>query len=254
MSELTPTFEAIIDTVQGKAPPVGSSEIPADEAYTEFQTVLSRTILPRRITLKGAEGAQISVIGKNRRIVNLSEVHPEAHWTGETSPEKTECQAGYAEFAGPFASALVKAVGDKPIRIEQALLTDSLKASGAGYPVSMLAEHIEQSQKRAPADDQVVSFFEANDGLPRARFGNEVEVTIPAEASITHDWMQARIDEVREQLGDKETDLRFIVVDGEKPIAFAMAWLDGEGAIVLSDDPEKFNDLENKLSALRAYL
>lgn len=254
MSDLTTTFEAIIDTVQGKVPVAVSTDIPAADAYTELQNILSKTVLPRRITFKGADGAQVSVIGKNRRIVNLSEVHPQSHWTGEHAPEQTDCRADSDEFSGPFALALVKTVNGQPIRIEQALLTDPLGASNAGYPANMLVEHVELSQKRAPAGDQVNSFFDANEGLPRARFGNEVEVTIPSESVITHDWVQTQIDEALEDLVEKETDLRFLVVGGGTPIALALAWFDGEGAIVLSDDSKNFDDLEQKLIALRAYL
>lgn len=254
MSELSTTFENIIDMMQGKTPLPGTSDIPADDAFSEFQNILSQTILPRRITLRGAEGARVSVIGKNRRIVNLSEVHPQSHWTGDSAPEETECQADDDKFSAPFVSALIQAVDGESIRIEQALLTDPLKTSKAGYPVTRLVENINEAQKQAPAGEHIVSFFQENDGLPRARFGREIEVTIPADSEVSHDWMQARIDEALDDLIDKKSDLRFLVIEGEAPMALALAWLKGEGVIIRSDDPESFDDLEQKLSTLRANL
>jgi len=254
MSNLTETFDTIINTVQGTVPPAGTVEIPADNAVAEFQDALLRTVLPRRITMRGADGARVSVIAKNRRIINLSEVHPPAHWTGTSAPEKTECQADLDEFGRPFASALVKTIDGKPIHIEQALVSDPLGATKAGYPSGMLTEHVTQSQQRAPVGDQITAFFEANDGHPRARFGNEIEITVPAESVISHDWMQARIDDALKDVEGTETELRFLVLEGEAPMALALAWFDGEGVIVLSDDPTTFDELEQKLSALRALL
>lgn len=254
MSNLAATFDTIIDTVGGKLPPAGSAEISANDAYSAFQNVLSRTIMPRRITFRGADGARVSVIAKNRRVINLSEVHPQSNWDGDVAPEKTECEADFDTFAKSFASALVKTVNGESIRIEQSLLSDPLGTTKAGYPSGMLVEHIEQSQKRVPAGAEIASFFEANDGLPRARFGDEIEITIPAGSSITHDWMQTRIDEALKDLSGSEVDLRFLTLDGEKPMALALAWMDGQGAVVVSDDAEKFADLEQKLSALRGHL
>ncbi len=254
MSNLAATFDTIVNTVRGQIPPTGMTEIPADDAATEFQNTLLRTVLPRRITVRGADGARISVIAKNRRIINLSEVHPPSDWTGKAAPEQTECQADFDQFAGPFASAFLKAVNGKPIRIEQALLTDPLGAVKAGYPAGMLVDHVEQSLGRVPAGDQIALFLEANDGLPRARFGSEIEVTVPANAAVSHDWMQDRIDEALKDLAETKSDLRFLVLDGDAPMALALVWLEGEGAIVFSDDVKNFDNLEQKLSAFSAYL
>ena len=124
----------------------------------------------------------------------------------------------------------------------------------ACYPIGKLIDHIEQSQKRPPAGKHIVSFFEANGGLARARFGSEIEITIPSGSPISHDWMQARIDEALNDLTEAETDLRFLILEGDTPLALALAWLDGEGAIILSDDPDAFDDLEQKLSELRTHL
>ncbi len=254
MSELSTTFETIIETIQGKVPPLGVAEISADSAFEELQDVISRTVLPRRITFKGTDGARVSIIAKNRRVVNLSEVHPQSHWSGKAAPEQTDCEADFDEFGSHFASALVKTVAGQPIRVEQALLSDALGSTKAGYPAGMLVEHVEQSQKRAPAGNQIASFFEANDGLTRARFGSEIEITVPAGSPISHDWMQARIDEALRDLTETETDLRFLVLEGAAPMVMALAWLDGEGAIIVSDDPDSFDSIEQKLGALRTHL
>lgn len=254
MDRLETTFDSIIATVQGNMPPVDSKDVPADDALVEFQDVLRRTILPRRITLRGNEGARVSVIAKNRRVVNLSEVHPASHWTGETNPETTECNTDFDGFAGPFVTALVKTMDGQSSQIEQSLLVDPLPATKAGYPAAMLSEHAEQALKPAPAGDVVAAFLDTNEGYARARFGSEIEITVPAQASVDHDWMQDRIDEALRELKGKKTDLQFLTLDGAKPMAIALVWLDGEGAIVLADDPDGFKELEENLYTLRPHL
>lgn len=254
MEDLSATFQTMIDTVQGNIPALGQSEVAANDAYSNVQSVLARTVLPRRITIRGADGKRMSVIAKNRRVVKLAEVHPAMNWTGDAAPEKTECQSDVDCFAGPFASALIKTVGGKPIRIEQALLADPLGATKSGYPSTMLLEHVAQFDDQPSPAEQLASFLSDSDSLARGRFGQETEITIPSGSSISHDRMQERIDEALKDLTGSEATLRFLTLEGDKPMAIAVAWLDGEGAIVLSDDPETFDDLEQKLSGLRACL
>lgn len=254
MTELSKTFDEIIATLEGDLASSRTAAIEADEAYLAIQNTLMKTILPRRVTVRGKDGARLSIVAKNRRIIKLAEVHPEQHWTGANAPEKTECRADYDTFAHPLASALINVVSGEPIQIEHALVLDPLGPAKVGYPAATLCEHIEQSQQRLPARDQVVAFYEAQNSLPRGRFGQENEVTVPADASITHDWMQARIDEVVAELEGVDHALKIIAIGGDSPRALAVAWLDGEGALVLCDDAEKLEALRAGILSLRAHL
>jgi len=254
MSELSAPFQTIIDTMEGSAPFAGIAAIASDDACGHFGHVLSNTLLPRRITVRADSGARVSVVAKNRRIIKLTEVHPPELWNGAEAPEATECQNDYDAFAHPFASALVDVIGKESVQIEQGLLSEPLGSVPSGYPASMLGEHIEKSQQRQPAGDELVTFFQAHSDLPRARFGAEIEITIPTGSDISHDWMQTRIDEALADLQTTETDLRFLVLEGQSPRALALAWFDGEGVIIMSDDPETFSELEQRLHTLRDYL
>jgi len=254
MSELSAPFQTIIDTMEGSTPLPGIAAISHDEACNHFEHAVLNALLPRRITVRADSGARVSVVAKNRRIIKLTEVHPPELWTGKVAPEATKCQNDYDAFAHPFASALVDVIGKKSVHIEQGLLSEPLGSGPSGYPATMLSEHIEMSQERQPAGDKLVSFYEAYSELPRARFGTEIEITIPNGSDISHDWMQARIDDALTDLKNTETDLRLLVLDGASPRALALAWFDGEGVIIMSDDPETFSELEQRLYTLRDYL
>lgn len=254
MSELSAPFQSIIDSMEGSAPLPGFAAVSHDEACDQFMQTVTKTLLPRRITVRADSGARVSVVAKNRRIIKLTEVHPPELWSGEKAPEATECENDYDAFAHPFASALVNVIGKQSVHIEQGLLSEPLGTVPSGYPASMLSEHIEQSQQRKPVGGELQAFHDAHGDLPRARFGAEIEVTIPTGSDISHDWMQARIDEALADLKTTETELRFLVLDGTSPKALSLAWFDGEGVIILSDDPEKFSELEQRLYALRDYL
>jgi len=254
MHELSATFQNIIDTIDGSVPPSATIPHTPDDAVSALQKAISSTIMPRRLTVRAENGSRLSVVTKNRRIIKVAEVHPLDLWNFETSPLDIKCVSDYESFAHPFASTLVKVIGGEPIQIDQALVGDPIGNTGAGYPVSMLAEHVEQSQKRAPAANQVTMFFDVFPNLARARFGDENAIEIPDVSSLNSEWFETRIDGVQQALSDKETDLRFLVLDGETPQALAMVWLDGAGCLVVAEDKTEFDTLEQKLNELRRYL
>ena len=254
MRELSAIFQGMLDTFEARTPPPATISHGSDEAATALQSVLNETILPRRITVRAESGARLSVVAKSRRVIKIAEVHPPEFWQFETGPQDTPCTADYDAFACPFASAFVKVVGGKPIQIEQALVEDSLGKTGAGYPATKLVDHVEQSQKRVPASEQVGVFFDAFPNLARARFGDETVIECPEATDVTSEWMQDKINGVRDSLAEKETDVRFLTLSGDKPRALALVWIDGAGCIVVADKTEAFDALENSLDALRPYL
>jgi len=254
MQDLSTTFQSIIDTIDGSVPPPETIPHVPDNAVDAFQSTLSSTILPRRITVRAESGARISVVAKNRRVIKIAEVHPLDLWSYETSPLDIKCVTDYESFAQPFASTLVKVIDDEPIQIDQALISDPIGNTGTGYPASMLANHVEQSMTRVPAAEQVKIFFDLFPTLARARFGDENIIEIPDGSSLNSEWFETKIDGVQPALSKKETDLRFLILNGEVPQALALVWLDGAGCLVVAEDTEELDRLEQSLAELRRYL
>lgn len=251
---LAETFQSIIDSVDQSDSPYGETQYAADEACLEFQSALSETILPRRITARGNDGSRLSVVAKNRRVIKVAEVHPPELWDGDNAPNETECETDFDSFGGHFASTLLKVVGDDGIRIERSLLSDPLGKTKPGYPAAMLTGHVKKSQNRGPNASHVDRLFRTFPDLTRALFSDEVDVRIGNESRIEQDWIQARITDLQKELIPEGPDLRLVVLDGEAPLALAMLWFEGKGCIVVSETPRDIGKLERYVGALGRYL
>ncbi len=254
MSELSATFQGIIDSIEGKAPSPATIPHSPENAVNAFQSVLSSTVLPRRITARAENGSRLSVVVKNRRVLKIAEVHPPELWDHETPAQEIKCVSDYEAFAHPFVSTLTKVIGGEPIQIDQALIDDSITGTGSGYQSSMLAEHVEQSLDRPSASSLVDGFFNEFPTMARARFGDENSVDIPSASNLKPEWFDVNIDEIQKTLPDKDADLRFLVLDGETPQAIAMIWFKGSGCLVTAEDQTTFESLEKSLNDLRQYL
>jgi len=139
--------------------------------------------------------------------------------------------------------------------IEQTFLSHALgTVTHTGYPASMLCEHIPLSQ--VDEDDAVViqGFYDTFPEHPRARFGGVNEINIPSISQIDPEWLGARVSELREDLKEQDTHLRFMTLDGADRRAAAIAWIGGEGCIIMSEFPADFDELELRLGVLRDRL
>ena len=253
-ANLAETFQSIVNALGQSESPYGETQYPAEIACMEFQNALSETILPRRITARGNDGSRLSVLAKNRRVIKVAEVHPPELWDGENAPHETECETDFNTFAGPFASALIKVVGDDGIRIERSLLSDRLGKTKPGYPAAMLAGHVKKSNNQNGGKSNVGRLFRTFPDLTRALFSDEVDVRIGISSRITEDWMQTRVADLRKDLNPADPDLRFIVIDGDAPLGLALLWFEGEGCIVVSETPRDIGKLERYVGALGRYL
>ena len=254
MLELSAIFQDVIDTIEERTPPADTISHASDGAAAALQSKLSETILARRITLRAENGARLSVVAKNRRVIKIAEVHPPELWQHTSEPQDTTCIADYETFARPFASTVFDVIGDGPVKIEQALIGDPIGKTGAGYPASKLTEHVAQAQQRSPAPEKADEFFEAFPEMARARFGDKDAVDLPDASKLTADWMQEQIDGLSGSLADKDSDVRFLVLTGEAPRALALVWLDGAGCLIVAEDTDTFDALEQRIDDLRPYL
>lgn len=254
MSELSAKYQNIIDTIEGKSPPPATIPHSPENAVSAFQNVLSSTILPRRITARAENGSRLSVVVKNRRVLKIAEVHPPELWDYETSPQEIKCVPDYETFAHPFVSALTKVIGVEPIQIEQALIDDTISGTGAGYQASLLTEHVKQSQKRPPASTVIEELFAEFPTMARMRFGDDNTIHVPDSSQIDTAWFEAKMNDIKSSLADKDFDLRFLVLEGEKPQAIMMAWLEGSGCLIVAEDSTTFDALEKSVNNLRQYL
>ena len=226
-----------------------------EAACSELESVLDSTILPRRVTISAEDGARVSVIARNRRVIKVADVHPQNLWEGEQSPQATVCEGDYDSFARAFASALTKVVTDKRVAIEQTFLSHALGTiNHSGYPASMLCEHISRSQSDEGDAAVVQGFYDRFPEYARARFGSTNDVVVPPASAIDPTWLGARVSELREELNGKDTDLRLMTLGGEASRAMAIAWFGGEGCIVISEHSAQFDELELRLGALRERL
>ena len=254
MTSLSDTFSTLIDTVNGNVPAPSTIDFSADTSGDAYADIINATILPRRVTAKTESGARVSVIAKNRRIVKLVEVHPEYYWDGEQQPHETDCAGDAEAFSQPFASTFVKIVGKETIRIESAMLRERVDLAKSGFLASKLPEHLVEARENSPVSKQAAATFEGFPDLPRAQFGSASKISVPDGSAVTSDWMAARAAELKKELTDVESDIRFIALDGDETHALALVWLGGEGCLVLSTTPDDVDTLEQHLGALRQYL
>ncbi len=254
MSELSARYQSIIDTIEGKSPPPAAIPHSPENAVSAFQNILSGTILPRRITARAENGSRLSVVVKNRRVLKIAEVHPPELWDHEISPQEIKCVSDYETFAHPFASTLTKVIGDEAIQIDQALIDDTISGTGSGYQASMLAQHIKQAQNYPSASTVIEELFDDFPTMARVRFGDDDTMFVPDISQLNPEWFKAKIDGIIPTLAEKNSDLRFLVLDGDKPQAIAMAWLEGSGCLIVAEDPATFDTLEKSINSLRQYL
>ncbi len=254
MRALSAIFDGVVDTLEGRAPPPEKIQHSAEDAAAAFQTALCDTILIRRITVRAENGSRLSVIAKNKRVLKVAEVHPAEMWQHSEGFLETACTSDYDGFGLPFASALVKVTGKGPVQIEQALVSDPLGSTARGYPASKLVADVEKSQQRIPAGDEVQKVYDAFDTCARARFGATTAVDIPAGYTVTEDWLQQQVAATIQSVAGRETDVKFAVLSGDTPRALASVWLDGEGAIIVSEDAASFDAIAARLESLRGHL
>lgn len=253
LAQIEQTLTRMAETVD-RAPQAPRESHSGTAAFVAFAEILSTTILPRRVTLHAQNGARLSVIAKNRRVVKIAEVHPAEHWQGSDTAQDTACTKGYDDFGKAFALAIVAVAGNTQSRIEQALLVDPLGATKPGYPATLIAEHIEEAQKPEPRGAHIAAFFDDHPSMPRARFGAETVIEIPEGSTCDEDWMRALVTDQRDTVLGTDQDLRLTVFDGDAPYALALAWFDGEGAVILCQTPDDIDTAERHLTALRQYL
>ncbi len=254
-AKLHASFDSITALIDGDGGPSGFREMDTETACAELEATLVNTVLPRRITIRSEDGVRLSVIARNRRVIKVADVHPQNLWEGQQSPQATVCEGDYDSFARAFTSVLLKIVADKRIIIEQTFLPHALGTiTHSGYPASMLCDHVSLSQNDEGDAAVIQGFYDTFPDHPRARFGSADEIDIPATSNIDPAWIDGCVAALREELNGKDTDLRFIVVDGGDCRGAAMAWLGGEGCLVMSEYPDQFDELELRLSALRERL
>jgi len=254
-AKIQASFDSITAALNGEGPSDDFRELDTESACSELETVLNGTILPRRVTVSSEDGARLSVIARNRRVIKVADVHPQNLWDGKQSPQATVCEGDYDSFARTFSSALLKVVADKKIMIEQTFLSHALGTiTHTGYPASMLCEHTSLSQEDKDDAAIIQGFYDTFLDQPRARFGSINEIDIPKISHIDPEWLGARVAELREDLKTEDTHLRFMQLDGVDRRAAAIAWIGGEGCIVMSEYPDQFDVLELRLGALRDRL
>jgi len=118
----------------------------------------------------------------------------------------------------------------------------------------MLCEHVSLSQADEGDAAVVQNFYDHFPEQPRARFGSINETNIPDGSNIDPAWLGTQVVDLKEEFSGKDTDLRFMILGGENRRAMATVWFGGEGCAVVSDNPDRFDELELRLGALRDRL
>ena len=254
-AKLIATFDSISDFIDNPPDVGGFRELEVEAACAELEAVLNSTILPRRVTISSQDGARLSVIARNRRVIKVADVSPANLWEGEQSPQATVCEGDYESFARDFASALLKVAAGQHIAIEQFFLSHALGTiAHSGYPASMLCEHALRSQADEGDATIVQNFYDNFPEQARARFGSINETDVPSNSNIDPAWLGARVVELKEELNGKDTDLRFMILGGANQRAMATVWFGDEGCTVVSENADRFDELELRLGALRSRL
>ncbi len=247
-------FQETIDMIDGKTPPVETLIYSSYTALPAFQSVLSQTMLPRRICMRAGNGHRVSVIAENRRIVKIAEVHPSGLWENDQAPHTVTCSADDPGYIHPLASALSKIAESGDIRITRTLLADPLKGAGKGYPASMLSDYLKKEQVSEHNPDPVTGFYDAFPELARATFGKQTHVDVPATSAIDPEWLHKKAEAVRETLTDRPGELRLLTLSGERPLVVALVWFKESGCIVATHDQDRFDALQGRIETLRHLL
>ena len=125
-AKIIATFDSISEFINNPPDVGGFREVEVEAACAELESVLNSTMLPRRDTISTEEGARLSVIARNRRVLKVADVSPSNLWEGDQSPQATVCEGDFDAFARAFASALLKVAAGKQIAIEQIFLSHAL--------------------------------------------------------------------------------------------------------------------------------
>lgn len=254
-AKIIATFDSISEFINNPPDVGGFRELEVEAACAELESVLNSTILPRRVTISTEEGARLSVIARNRRVIKVADVSPSNLWEGDQSPQATVCEGDFDAFARAFASALLKVAAGKQIAIEQIFLSHALGTiAHTGYPASMLCEHALRSQADEGDATIVQNFYDNFPEQARARFGGSNETNVPSDVNIDPAWLGALVVDLKAELIGKDTDLRFMILGGKNPRAMATVWFGEEGCVIVSENSDRFDELELRLGALRNRL
>ena len=77
---------------------------------------------------------------------------------------------------------------------------------------------------------------------------------MPSDVNIDPAWLGGLVVDLKDELKGKDTDLRFMILGGESPRAMATVWFGEEGCVIVSENSDRFDELELRLGALRNRL
>ena len=249
LSTLEASFHAIAERATG-IPASGSSSLPADSVPVALRDAISSTILPRKLTLS-AGGAHLSIIARNRRVVEVADIHPADLWPGG----KDTTDASEEDFALPFAGCLLAIAAEGDARIDSAMVDGTLPATTlAGYPAARLPGDVETAKAADHVSDTglLAAILDSCHGHARVWSGTGEGIEIPDGAPVDAAWMENRLEEW--SAAGPSTDVQLIVAGGSMPAALALVALDGERCAVACAEPEGIPALERALGTLRNRL
>lgn len=247
LDKLAATFRDLATLLEGGAPSVATLLQDAETACDALQAKLNETILPRRITIENADGAKLSLMAKDRRIIALKEVYPFDLWRGDKTPLHTEVDEEPDGFIHPFAVALQEISAGRAIRIDSDFADERVDPVGGGFPAERLSQAVAETRALRDADDRIDAFFDAFPHLPRACRGAEDRVHLPDDARVDAQWLQVRLDELLAGEGD---EAMLVHLDGDAPLALALIRIGEQGCVVLGTAEDDIDALGQLLFAL----
>lgn len=243
---LTASFQTLRDRADGGIPHPVPGPVDAPTAFTD---AIAATILPRILTLAADDGSQVDVTVRNRRVVGVEAIEPAELWQGRIALADAGCDARPEDFAHPLARAVLAVAGRGSARVGTRFLAGQAPPIAlAGYPAARLFEDIEAMRGDA-ATSAILAFRDAWSSHARVWSGEESGVDVPEGSAVDSDWMTARLTEWA--AASDETDLRFVLAEGDAPLALALVAAGGDHCIVACDAPEEFPRLEAALLTLR---
>lgn len=244
---LTASFSALRDRADSGIP----FSVPGpDDASAAFTDAIGATILPRIVMLAADDGSRVDVMVRNRRVVGVDAVDPADIWQGRIALANAGCDSKPEDFAHPLARAIVTVAGRGSVRVGTRLLDGSAPAiATAGYPAARLSEDIAALRDDA-ATNAVHAFLDDWSGHALAWSGEDAGTDMPEGCAVDAGWMGQRLSEWSAAAGD-DTDLRFVLAEGDAPMALALVAMGGEHCVVACDAPDEFGRLEAALVTLR---
>lgn len=185
-----------------------------------FGRSVRAAILPRRITLRTADGAHLAVLAKSRRVIKVLEASPGGLWAGEDDLDWRDCNFAIQATLDALANTVDRMASRGETRIE------------TGLPMPKAADDT------PPRGAQTArAFYDAHQGYARGFAGDAVEIDLPSGSRIGEAWLRKLLDSVRSISDAAGPRSRILKTEGDAPVMLAEIICEsGDVVLVVAED------------------